>query len=133
MTTSTAEQLSAVSLYERLGASAGIRRIVDGMVDAHLQNPVIRARFQPYIDDPERVEEIKQHICTFFAVHTGGPGTYGGRSMTQTHRGMNIDAAEYMAAIDDTLTTMEGLGHDQETRNEVLAILYPLKSEILHV
>lgn len=133
MSTSVAEQLNTVTLYERLGASAGIRRIVDGMVDAHVRNPVIQARFWPYLDDPERVEEIMQHTCTFFAVHAGGPGTYQGRSMTDTHRGMNIAAAEYMAAMDDILGTMETLGYDEQTRNEVLAILYAQKEEIIHV
>ncbi len=42
MTTTIADQLSTVSLHERLGASVGIRRIVDRLVDAHLQIPVIR-------------------------------------------------------------------------------------------
>lgn len=133
MTTSLAEQISTVSLYERLGASAGIRRIIDGMVDAHLQNPVIQARFLPYLNEPERVEEIKQHTCTFFAVHSGGPGSYSGRSMTEAHRGMNISDTEYMAAIDDILSTMEAQGHDRETRDEVLALLNALKPEITNV
>jgi len=128
-----AESLSKVTLYERLGASAGIRRIVDGMVDAHLQNPVIRARFQPYLEQPERVEEIKQNTCAFFAVHAGGPATYGGRDLARAHRGMNIDGAEYMAAIDDILETMEALGHDEANRNDVLALLYGQKGDILHV
>ncbi|QPC43748.1 group 1 truncated hemoglobin [Kaustia mangrovi] len=133
MTTTIAEQLSTVSLYERLGASAGIRRIVDGMVDAHLENPVIRARFQPYLNDPERVEEIKRHICAFFEMRAGGPGPYRGRCMVEAHRGMNIAEAEYVAAVDDILGTMRALGHREEERAEVLAMLYGLKDEIIRV
>ncbi|MFP4328858.1 MAG: group I truncated hemoglobin [Paracoccaceae bacterium] len=131
MHASLARELSHVSLYERLGAAAGIRRIVDGMVDAHLENPVIRARFLPYLDTPERVEEIKQQICDYFEAEADGPGHYRGRSMAETHRGMNIDEAEYIAAMDDILGTMRRLGHDAATRNEVLAALYAVKDEII--
>lgn len=133
MTTSLIQQLNTVSLYERLGAAAGIRRLVDGMVEAHLRNPVIQARFERYIDRPERVEEIKQHTCAFIAVHSGGPGSYNGRSMEEAHRGMNIKAAEYLAAIGDVLDTMKAQGHDHESRTEVLGILRALKPEIAQV
>ncbi|WP_372615210.1 group I truncated hemoglobin [Aquicoccus sp.] len=133
MTTSVMEQLSQVTLYERLGAAAGIRRIVDGMVDAHLHNPAISPRFTPYLDQPERVEKIKQHYCTLFDELSNGPGAYDGRSMVETHRGMNIDETEYMAAMDDILETMKSLGHSEDTRNEFASILYGLKDEIIRV
>ena len=133
MTDSAAEHLSEVTLYERLGASDGIRRIVDGMVDAHLQNPVIKARFLPYLEQPERVEEIKHQACKFFEAHADGPGDYQGRGMVEAHRGMNINEAEYMAAMDDILETMKSLGHAEDTRKENAAILYGVKDGIIHV
>lgn len=61
MTPHVAEDLNDVTLYERLGGPAGIRRIVDGAVAAHMENPLIGHRFAPYVDQPERVEEIKAH------------------------------------------------------------------------
>jgi len=133
MTMAVIDTLSTVTLYERLGGSAGIRRIVDGMVEAHLENPAIRPRFVPYLDQPERVGKIKQHYCTLFAELSNGPGAYDGRSMVETHRGMNIGEAEYMAAMDDILETMTSLGHDEDTRREMAAILYALKDGIIRV
>ena len=133
MTTAVIDKLNSVTLYERLGAAAGIRRIVDGMVDAHLQNPVIKARFLPYLEQPERVEEIKHQICKFFEAHADGPGDYEGRGMVEAHRGMNINEAEYMAAMDDILGTMTSLGHAEDTRNEVAAILYAMKDDMIRV
>ncbi len=133
MTTAVIDRLTTVTLYERLGASAGIRRIVDGMVEAHLQNPVIKARFLPYLEQPERVEEIKHQTCRFFEAHADGPGGYEGRGMVEAHRGMNIDEAEYMAAMDDILGTMKSLGHAEATRNEIAAILYAMKDDIIRV
>ncbi|MGR3269947.1 group 1 truncated hemoglobin [Thalassococcus profundi] len=133
MTQSLAEKLETTTLYERLGGAAGIRRIVDGAVAAHMENPLIGHRFEPYADRPERVEEIKQHTCDFFAAGSGGPDKYRGRNMTEAHRGMEIDGAEYEAAAQDILTTMAALNYDPETRIEVAAILQSLKPEIIHV
>ncbi|KAA0917451.1 group I truncated hemoglobin [Aquicoccus porphyridii] len=133
MTQSLGAQLSTVTLYERLGGAGGIRRIVDGAIDAHMRNPVIQHRFLPYEDRPEYVEEVKQHTCDFFAAGSDGPDRYRGRSMTETHRGMDISAREYEAAADDILTTMAQLGYDGDTRAEVGEILGSLKEEIIHV
>lgn len=133
MPQSLAEDLTTATLYERLGGAAGIRRIVDGAVAAHMDNPLIGHRFQPYADRPERVEEVKQHTCDFFAAGSGGPDAYRGRSMTEAHRGMEIDGAEYDAAADDILNTMKALNYDAETRAEVGEILQSLKPEITHV
>lgn len=131
--TSVAEKLGTVTLYERLGAATGIERLVDAIVDAHMRNPVIKARFLPYRDEPNRLAELKQHLCGFMAAGTGGPDEYEGRSMPEAHRGMNVSEAEYMAATDDILNAMEDHGYDQAVRNEVLAILYSLKDEIMRV
>lgn len=133
MTRTLARDLDAVTLYERLGGAAGIRRIVDGAVAAHTENPLIGHRFAPYADRPERVEEIKQHTCDFFAAGSGGPDGYTGRSMTEAHRGMQIDDAEYDAAADDILGTMRALNYDPRTRAEVEEILQSLKPQITHV
>lgn len=128
-----ARDLTQLNLYERLGGAAGIRRIVDEAVAAHMRNPTIRARFLPYQEDPDRLAELKGQLASFMAAGAGGPGGYDGRSMVEAHRGMNIGAAEYMAATDDILGVLEDLGYDEPVRTEVLSILYGLKSEIIAV
>lgn len=132
MTPHVAEDLNDVTLYERLGGPAGIRRIVDGAVAAHMENPLICHRFAPYADQPERVEEIKAHTCDFFAAGSGGPDAYDGRSMRDAHCGMDIDAAEYDAAAGDILRTMDALRYDVKTCAAVGEILQSLKPEITH-
>lgn len=97
-----------------------------------MTNPAIKARFLPYREEPERLDAAKQHLCDFFAAGSGGPEQYSGRSMPETHRGMNISAEEYMAAMDDILSTLEKHGIDADTRKDVLAIAYSLKDEIIH-
>ena len=132
MTSQLARDLQTATLYERLGGAAGIRRIVDGAVAAHMDNPLIGHRFAPYADQPERVEEIKRHTCDFFAAGSGGPDDYRGRSMADAHRGMEIEATEYDAACDDILGTMKALNYETRTRGEGGEILQSLKPEITH-
>lgn len=119
------------TLYERLGAAAGIHRLVDDIIEAHMHNPVIRQRFLPY-RETEKLDVAKAHLCAFLGMGSGGPEQYEGRSMPETHRGMNINAAEYMAAVDDILTVMDRHGMDESTKNDVLSIAWSLKDEIIH-
>lgn len=121
------------SLFERLGGSAGIVALADEIVALHMENPAIKARFRPYLDTPEKLAIVKKHLCAFLEAGSGGPAKYEGRSMRDTHRGMNISAAEYMAAVDDILAGMKKRGLDEQTQKDVLAIAYSLKSEIMHL
>lgn len=117
----------SATLYERLGGEEGLITIVDDVLEAHMNNPAISARFLPYLERPEYVEQLKKHTVNFFCAGAGGPQQYGGRDMTTAHRGMNISAAEYMHAIDDIMGVMDKHGKSEETKKDVLAILYSLK------
>lgn len=125
--------MTTISLYERLGGERGIALLVDDIVEAHMQNPSIQARFLPYAEDPHHLEEVKGHLRDFLSAGGGGPHEYHGRSMPETHRGMNISEAEYMAAIDDILGVLDKHEIDPRTRQEMLGIAYSLKDEIMHV
>ena len=123
----------SASLYERLGGSPGIKALVDDIVALHVDNPVIGVRFRPYLETPERLATTKQHLCAFLEAGSGGPAHYTGRTMKAAHRGMNVNEAEYMAALDDILAALGKRGIDAETQKDVLAIAYGMKGEILHV
>lgn len=121
------------TLYQRLGGSSGINALVADIVTLHMENPVIRARFRPYLETPEKLEMTKKHLCAFLEAGSGGTAKYTGRTMRDTHRGMNINEAEYMATIDDILAALRKHGIDEQTQKDVLAIAYSLKGEILHL
>lgn len=124
--------VQARSLYERLGGTQGIRVLVEDIVALHMENPVIRARFLPYLDTPEKLAITKAHLCAFLEAGSGGPCEYKGRDMKATHRGMNISEAEYMATIDDILAGLRAHQVDEQTQKDVLAIAYSLKGDIMH-
>lgn len=123
----------AETLFQRLGGASGIDALVADIVALHMDNPVIQARFRPYLETPEKIEASKKHMCAFLEAGSGGTAKYTGRTMRDTHRGMNISEAEYMAALDDILAAMRKRGIDDATQKDVLAIAYSLKGEILHV
>lgn len=125
--------MNQASLFERLGGSAGIKAMVEDIVTLHMENPVVRARFLPLRDTPERMEVIKAHLCAFLEAGSGGTAQYTGRTMRDSHRGMNINEAEYMAVIDDILAAMRQHNIDEQTLKDVLSIAYSLKGDILHL
>jgi hemoglobin len=125
--------MQTTSLFERLGGSSGIEQIVEEVASRHLENPVIAARFRPYLEQPQKLQELKVHLARFLEMGSGGPLRYQGRDMRRTHTGMNISPAEYMAAMDDIMTALAHVGIDEQTRKDVLAIAWSLKGDIIQV
>ncbi|MCK5209301.1 MAG: group 1 truncated hemoglobin [Cyclobacteriaceae bacterium] len=119
------------TLYERLGGEEELTAIVDEVVEEHMNNPAISARFMPYKERPEYLAQIKKHTVNFFCAGSGGPQAYEGRDMTTTHRGMNINATEYMHVIDDIMIVLDKHNKSEETKKDVLAILYSLKDQMI--
>ena len=118
-------------LFERLGGTTGITTIVDDVVKAHMKNPAISARFLPYNEQPEKLAVIKKHTIDFFSAGSGGPVAYTGRDMPTTHKGMNINPAEYMCVVDDILMVLDEHKVDEGSKKEVLFILWSLKDMII--
>jgi hemoglobin len=58
---------------------------------------------------------------------------YEGKNMLETHKGMNIDEAEYMAVLDDILDALDKNHIGQQEQGEVLFALYSLRREIMLV
>lgn len=116
------------SLYERLGGSAGITQIASDLVEIHLSNPAIAPRF--INSDPDR---LIKGAATFFITGTGGPNVYEGKDMLATHKGMNISAQEFIATLDDALKALQKNKVGQREQEEVLFVLYSMKSDIVLV
>ena len=121
------------SLYERLGGIEGITEIVDVIVENHMSNPAVNARFLPLKEDDKHFSEVRQHLINFFASGSGGPEEYRGKDMLSSHKGMNISQGEYMHVVDDIMLALEKNNIDEQTKKDVLAIAYSLKSDIVGV
>lgn len=119
----------ALTLYERLGKAEGIARIVDDIIAAHLRNPIVKPRFENIKD----LEHAKRMAREFFCAGSGGPEAYTGKDMLTAHKGMNISEQEYLAVMDDIVGALEKHQVEEATRNDVIAILYSLKGNIIRV
>ncbi|MCX2745514.1 group 1 truncated hemoglobin [Mangrovivirga sp. M17] len=119
------------SLYERLGGANGIEALVDDIVDAHMKNPVVKARFLPLKEDQNHYNEVRRHLINFLASGSGGPEEYTGKDMPAAHKGMNISAGEYMSVIDDIMFALKKHNIDEESQKDVLAIAYSLKDQMI--
>jgi hemoglobin len=115
------------SLYERLGAFDGIRRLVDDVIAAHLGNPIVKTRFENAKD----MVHLKQTAHEFFCAGSGGPETYTGKDMRVAHRGMNISEQEYLAVMDDIVGALDKNKLGEDVKKDVVAILYSLKGDII--
>lgn len=116
------------SLFERLGGTEGITQLACDVVDNHLVNKHIATRFAK-----SDVTSLKHAAATFFIAGTGGPSVYKGKEILAAHKGMNITAAEFMAVLDDALSAMKKNNIALREQEEVLFVLYSMRTEIVHV
>ena len=122
--------MTEATLYERLGGEEKILAVVTDIVALHHQNPTIKTRFDnAKKSDLELIDLVVDLVCS----GTGGPQEYKGMSMRDTHKGMNISEAEFVAVLDDILEAMTKHGIGEREKAEVLAIAYGMKGEIVHV
>ncbi|PNH91261.1 group 1 truncated hemoglobin [Vibrio diazotrophicus] len=118
----------SMSLFERLGGSEAITKISSDIVDLHLSNRSISNRFAK-----SDVNKLKKTVSEFFITGSGGPNVYKGADMLAAHKGMNISAVEFMAVLDDALEALQKNGIGQREQEEVLFILYSMRSDIILV
>jgi hemoglobin len=120
--------LATTTLYDRLGRREGIARITRSLIDNHLANPLVSVRYAG-----SDMKKVEQRVIEFFCAGAGGPETYTGKDMLATHKGMNISEQEFVAVVDDAMAALQSNGIDADTRNDVLAILWSLKGEVIRV
>jgi len=116
------------SLYQRLGGVERIAAVVDDALDRHAVNPLLAPRFRG-----KDLPRLKMLGTQFFCAGSGGPEKYEGRDLRDTHAGMNANEQELIAAIDDFVAAMQGQGIGAAEVNEVVAILYSFKGEVLRL
>ena len=120
--------MSELSLYERLGGEDNIRNIASTILENHLANDAVKARYAD--SDPEKVIRI---VTEFICAGTGGPQAYTGKDMLAAHKGMNVNEQEFVAVLDDILAALNSNGVGQREQEELLMIAYSLRGDILHV
>ncbi len=116
------------TLYDRLGGIDAITAVVERFRDKVAADDRINLKFAR-TDLPRLRKMLIDQVCEA----SGGPCRYNGRDMKAAHAGMRVTTGEFDALVDDLVKTLNEFkvpGHEQ---SQLLAILGPLKPEIVEV
>jgi hemoglobin len=116
------------SLYERLGGLDAITAVVDSFSARCAGDDRINGKFAR-TDIPRLRKMLVDQVCEA----TGGPCTYTGRNMLEAHDGMGVTAGEFDALVEDLVATLDEFDVPMAERDELLALLGPMRSEIVEV
>ena len=124
--TAHAQMAPKKSLYERLGGLPAINAVVDDFVGNVARDRRIN-RFFARTDVPRLKVLLAQQICQA----TGGPCFYTGRDMKSAHRGMGVSGQHFNALVQDLGKTLNKFKVPAREQKELVAILAPLKKDIV--
>ena len=116
----------AISLYDRLGGINAITTVVDTFIGRVASDERINKKFAR-TDIPRLRFHLIEQVCNA----TAGPCDYTGRDMPTAHRNMNVTDGEFDALVEDLAATLDQLGVPAQEKNELLAILAPLRTQIV--
>jgi len=114
------------SLYQALGAHLGITRIVEGMLLKIARDERIVERFRK-ID----IQRLRDKLIEQFCVEAGGPCTYTGDSMADSHKGQNVSRSDFNALVEDLIAAMDDQGIAVPVQNRLIAQLAPMRAEVI--
>jgi hemoglobin len=127
---STGSAAATPSLYKRLGGREGIAGVVDAFVANALADPRIGPAFKSL--PPEKVGPLKTNIADFICENTGGPCSYGGRSMQDAHKGMKLAKEDVDACNAALAKALDAKGVGGSDKSEVMAIVAGLMPSIVN-
>jgi hemoglobin len=120
------------SLYDRLGGVYSIATVVEDLIDRIMVDPRLNAN--PRVDEAHhRVSPagFKYLVTEMVCWATGGPQTYTGRSMRDSHQDLRITADEWEAFLDDLQQTLDKFGVPPAEQAELKAIVDSTRADIV--
>ena len=114
------------SLYEQFGGQAGVEALVEEFLVRLLEDERINAQFAE-----TDLVNLNDRLVEQFCVELGGPCTYTGRDMAQSHAGLGITEADFNALVEDLVDAMEARGIPRAAQNRLLARLAPMHGDIV--
>ncbi len=125
-------ETATASLYERLGGVFAIATVVDDFIDRVMADQRLNAN--PKVDEAHhRVPPagfkylVTEQVCWA----SGGPQTYTGRSMHDSHVELEITEEEWQAFLDDFRQTLDKFEVPAQEQSELFAIVESTKEEIV--
>jgi hemoglobin len=120
------------SLYDRLGGVYSIAVVVDDFIDRIMVDDRLNAN--PLVDEAHhRVspQGFKYYVTEMLCWAAGGPQTYSGRSMVDSHNHLRITAGEWAAFMDDLDQTLTKFAVPERERREIVEIVESTRGDIV--
>jgi hemoglobin len=116
------------SLYDRLGGIDAIGALTESWVarvggDDRANGKFVRT------DIARLKKEVTDQLCEV----TGGPCTYTGRSMRETHAGMKTTAGEFEVVMQHLRAALHELNVAKPEQDELVELLMPMRRDIVEV
>lgn len=119
------------TLYTRLGGVSAITLVVDKFINNCATNAFIGARFAPAAANPDRLQVLRFNLIDQICAGSGGPCQYKGRTMVQSHTGMNITNPEFDTLVVQLVKAMTTYSVPTKEQNDLAAILLPMRTDIV--
>jgi hemoglobin len=122
----SSEPTPSPSLYRRLGGREGIAGVVDTFVSNALADQRIGPAFKAL--PAAKVGPLKSNIADFLCENTGGPCSYLGRTMKESHKGLALTKEDFdacNAALAKALDSSNVAAADKEQVMKLVQTLMP--------
>ena len=116
---------SLLPVFKDFGELAGLTALMDDFMVQLLADP----RMRPFFAETDQAA-VKKHLVEQFCVILGGPCSYSGRDMKETHEGLEINRSNFNALVEDLQLVMDKRGIPFRSQNKLLAKLAPMHREI---
>ena len=114
------------TLYDRLGGLPAIRLVVDDFVGRVGADRRINRFFAQ-----SNVPLVKERFTHLFCQLTGGPCTYLGADMKNSHSGLGISHADFDAVLEDATASLDQFKVPAREKEEFLSLLRPMRKDIV--
>jgi hemoglobin len=127
-----AETARPRTLFQRLGGTYVLARVVDGFVDNMYVDPVMRANATVRRElNLAHKAGIKFQITTLLCQETGGPCKYEGRTLRESHVDLGITEREWTAMTADFKKALVAAHVPPAERAEIVNLLGTSKDDII--
>lgn len=117
------------TLYDRLGGYNAIAAVVDDFIGRLVSDKRFERFFVGHSIDSQK--RIRQHIVDQLCMAAGGPCFYTGRDMKTTHAGLGITEADWQAAVNHLVASLDKFKVPKTEKDELLAAVSKFKNDIV--
>src|SRR5947207_15155162 len=119
----------APALYRRVGGREGMAGVVDGFVTNALADPRIGPAFKAL--PAAKVGPLKSNIADFICENTGGPCSYLGRTMKESHKGLGLTREDFYACNAALAKALDTNGVKAADKEQLMKLVQSLMPDIV--